>query len=65
MLVQIDSGAPHEVSPVILQDYLLEQIRLQGWQIVSTGWRGANYREIECIDAQGGAHIITAKAEGE
>lgn len=54
-LVTIDGGAPHEVSPVLLRDYILEQLKLRQWIItIYDPYNG----HIEAIDGEGGQHTI-------
>lgn len=56
--VTINGHAPVSVPPVILQSYLLEQCRLQGWQIVCVGYDKDGKRVIECRDKDGAEHVI-------
>lgn len=54
-LVQIDNGAPLQVSPALLQDYILEQLKLRQWLITCYSPREGL---IEAVDGEGGEHSI-------
>lgn len=56
--VTFDGHAPIDVSPVILQSYLLEQCSLQGWRIVCTGYDRDGKQVIECQGKDGAEHVI-------
>jgi len=51
-----------QVSPVLLMEYLLEQLRWRRWQIVCASIPAADgSREIEALDSEGRIHNIEVR----
>lgn len=55
----INGGAPHTVSAALLQSYLLEQMQLQGWQLLTLGYGADRSQIIEVRGADGVTRTIT------
>lgn len=57
--VTINGGTPHDIPAALLQSYLLEQMRLNGWQVLTYGGTAGGGQEIQCRDKHGELRLIT------
>lgn len=48
------------VSPVLLNSYILEQCKLNGWRVLATGPDGSGGRVLDLLDKGGCLHVLTA-----